>query len=224
MPQPNTLRVQFTPNYTGNHRVCWRIGTGAYDCTTIVAGITGVPVTVDIGAVDFNALNEACATSSINGYVQPTCVPETCPYLQVSFSESYDPYCRYWSLECNTSPNCAGFTLTGIDCGGVTNPVIPTSPSGTVIDFCFPSSTSITAPSPWVLTPDVECCYACNSVTIEKTSEAPVLLSYIDCASRAATPISISDYTPITICIVTGSLHVYEGTISTTDNGACPPL
>lgn len=223
MPQPNKLRVQFTPSYTGNHRVCWRIGTGAYDCTTIVAGITGVPVSVDID-VDFDALNELCATSSINGYVQPTCVPETCPYLQVSFSESYDPYCTYWRLECGGDPNCTGFTLTGTDCGGTVDPSIPTAPLGTIIDFCFPSSTVLTAPAPWTLTPNIECCYACNSITIEKTSEAPLGFVYVDCVTKAITQVSIVDYTPSTICIVTGSLHIFDGAATVTDNGACVPL
>ena len=34
---PATITVNFTANYAGPHRVCWRIGaSGPYDCTTSV--------------------------------------------------------------------------------------------------------------------------------------------------------------------------------------------
>lgn len=100
MAQPNTLRIQFTPNYTGNHRVCWRQGnSGPYDCSTIVAGVVGVPQTVDI-PFDYNPINLTCTSDVLEGYVQPTCVPESCPYLQTGFISGYTPYCRLWTVEC----------------------------------------------------------------------------------------------------------------------------
>lgn len=100
MPQPNTLRISFTPLYTGLHRVCYRVGgVGPYDCTTVVSCTSGVPQIVDI-PFDYTVINDTCNSDTLNGYVQPTCVPVTCSYLQTAFSFLYSPYCRFWTIEC----------------------------------------------------------------------------------------------------------------------------
>ena len=69
-----TLSITFTPQVTSNHRVCWKKTTDvSYDCTTIVAGVAGVPVTANIPVT---VMDSPCEPATFEGYVQPTCEPE----------------------------------------------------------------------------------------------------------------------------------------------------
>lgn len=100
MPQPNTLQVTFTPAVSGNHRVCWRLGpSGPYNCTTIVTGIIAVPLDAYI-TINYATLNLVCDGSTIEGYVQPICVPESYTGLRTAFTNVYYPYCKFWTIEC----------------------------------------------------------------------------------------------------------------------------
>lgn len=134
MAHPNTLRLQFTPNYTGNHRVCYRLGiAGPFDCSTVVAGVVGVPQTVDI-PFDYTVIDLTCNSDVITGYVQPVCVPESCPYLRTDFLVSYTPYCRLWTVECTDAPvETVGATSVGSGyTPGAVIPVIFTGGGGGV--------------------------------------------------------------------------------------------
>jgi len=103
-PQPATITVTFTANYTGLHRVCWRIGSsGAYDCTTTVGCTSGSTCTVDITvSVD----NETCPIVTFEGYVQPTCELESSTNNRVPFSVDFDPdpSCKRYTVTCNNAP------------------------------------------------------------------------------------------------------------------------
>lgn len=69
-----TLSITFTPQVTSNHRVCWKKTTDAsYDCTTIVAGVAGTPVTANIPVT---VIDSPCEPATFEGYVQPTCETE----------------------------------------------------------------------------------------------------------------------------------------------------
>lgn len=97
---PGTITVNFTSNYAGPHRVCWRIGgTGPYDCTTIVnCGGGGAACTANIAVtVD----NETCDPVVFDGYVQATCQLEGSLVDRVPFTNTFTP-----------NPSCKGYTLT----------------------------------------------------------------------------------------------------------------
>jgi hypothetical protein len=102
-PVPATMTVNFTSNYPGPHRVCWRIGNaGPYDCSTIVNCLGGgnpcsavIPITVD---------NSTCVTVDFNGYVQAACQIEASLVDRIPFSVIFTPVppCRKWDVTCNS--------------------------------------------------------------------------------------------------------------------------
>lgn len=103
-PIPGYIAVSFVPSYPGPHRVCWRIGTGAYTCIEDVVCTTD-PCVVYIAPINFE--NEACDIIEYNGYVQASC-------------ESGLSGAAYWTQDFTPSPSCVPYTLTceGIDAGG----------------------------------------------------------------------------------------------------------
>ena len=100
-PTPATMTINFVSNYSGPHRVCWRIGTsGPYDCSTIVTCPGGgnpcqaiIPITVD---------NESCDQVDFNGYVQAACEVEGSLNGRVPFSIIFtpNPTCKGYDVEC----------------------------------------------------------------------------------------------------------------------------
>ena len=97
---PGTITVNFTSNYTGPHRVCWRVGgTGPYNCTTIVnCGGGGAACTANIAVtVD----NETCDPVVFDGYVQAACQLEGSLVDRIPFTNTFTP-----------NPSCKGYTLT----------------------------------------------------------------------------------------------------------------
>jgi len=80
-----TLSITFTPQVTSNHRVCWKKTTDvSYDCTTIVAGVVGVPVTANIPVT---VVDDPCEPATFEGYVQPTCEPESSLLVRTDFPD-----------------------------------------------------------------------------------------------------------------------------------------
>lgn len=97
---PATLTINFTSNYAGPHRVCYRLnGTGAYDCTTVVTCTGGgalCSATINI-MVD----NETCDPVEYDGYVQATCEDIGSMVGRVPFVVTFTP-----------NPTCKGYTVT----------------------------------------------------------------------------------------------------------------
>jgi len=88
-PIAASITVNFTANYTGQHRICWRLGSsGPYDCTTLISTTAGmnysviIPVTVD---------NETCSSVGFEGYVQATCEDESSSSGRIPFSVTFTP-------------------------------------------------------------------------------------------------------------------------------------
>lgn len=99
---PATITVNFTSNYAGQHRICWRTGgVGAYDCTTLVACTGGgapcsglIPIMVD---------NDTCENVDFDGYVQAACEVEGSLNGRISFAVTFvpNPTCDKWDVTCN---------------------------------------------------------------------------------------------------------------------------
>ena len=96
-----TITVDFTSNYIGQHRVCWRIGSsGAYDCTTIVTcpgggGACSATISVDVD-------NETCDQVEFEGYVQALCQELASTNGRIPFSVTFtpSPSCTSWRVTC----------------------------------------------------------------------------------------------------------------------------
>jgi hypothetical protein len=98
------INVNFTSNFSGTHRVCWRIGSsGPYNCTTVVAcGGNGTPCSASITVtVD----NETCDEVLFEGYVQATCRDPLSEEGRIPFSATFtpNPTCKSYAVACTTS-------------------------------------------------------------------------------------------------------------------------
>lgn len=119
-----TVTVDFTANYTGDHRVCWRIQSvgGAYDCNTIVNCVGGGTACQAIFTVDVNTTS-CDGTVTIEGYIQATCEDITSTGGRLAFSVDYIPTqtCFSYNIDCDwegvesvtTLSNGDGLYLTG---------------------------------------------------------------------------------------------------------------
>tara|TARA_R110002126_G_scaffold147158_1_gene293182 strand:- start:2693 stop:3589 length:897 start_codon:yes stop_codon:yes gene_type:complete len=103
---PATFEVDFTSQYSGNHRICWRLSTdppGVYDCTTVIYCASG-----NTCNHIFNTMvdNETCVNVTYEGYVQPTCFDAISLDGRIPFSSEFipDPLCKKWTITCNDGP------------------------------------------------------------------------------------------------------------------------
>jgi len=109
---PASIDVSFNANYTGSHRVCWRIGSsGPYDCsTTVVCAGGGNPCSTSVGiTVD----DETCNDVTFEGYVQATCEDIGSLNGRVPFSITFtpNPTCKPYRITCS-SVSVGGGTVT----------------------------------------------------------------------------------------------------------------
>lgn len=113
-PVPATITVNFTSNYAGNHRVCWRTGgAGAYDCSTIVACAGGGAACQAVIAITVD--DETCDTVDFDGYVQATCEDIGSLNGRVPFSAQFVPNqpCNMFTITCNTVGVASGTVTAG---------------------------------------------------------------------------------------------------------------
>lgn len=108
------ITVQFTAQWTGTHRVCYReVGAPTYICTVpgspsgdpgidtyCAAGNTcqyNIPIQVD---------NETCDQVDYEGYVQPTCEDEASEAGRIPFTISFipNPTCKRYEITCDNVP------------------------------------------------------------------------------------------------------------------------
>ena len=175
---PGTLQVDFTANYTGDHRVCWRIGpSGPYDCTTIVT-CAGLGATCSaLISVDLTPYNVQCDDITFEGYVQPVCYPESATSGRTPFSVLYSPIppCEAVNFLCADPIACTAFNL-GTGCHGTLG-TFQSKLTGEQFSICYDGG--ITGPdfttaveadalaAGYTLTADtVTCCYECIELTI----------------------------------------------------------
>ncbi len=129
-PTAGSITVNWTSNYAGQHRVCWRIGSsGPYDCSTLVNCTGGgspcsvvIPVTVD---------NETCSTLTFEGYVQSGCEDVTSTNGRIPFSTTFvpSPTCLPITVTCS-NVSLAGFEITNPGSGYVVAPGVTITGGG----------------------------------------------------------------------------------------------
>tara|TARA_B110000503_G_scaffold97996_1_gene146915 strand:- start:292 stop:951 length:660 start_codon:yes stop_codon:yes gene_type:complete len=218
---PGTLQVDITANYTGDHRICWRIGTsGPYDCTTIItcAGL-GLTCSAFI-SVDLTPYNIQCDDIIFEGYAQPICYPESAISGRIPFAVVYTPIwpCVFWEGTKNAG---AGIVLDfGDDCAG--NPVsITNSIVGKTFYKCGPSTPIPTSPD-WTITENtLKCCYDCKTVDFKNTFPGDSIIYYIDCVTLAVVTETVAIGVSITRCIVNTSETVDTGSFDITYLADC---
>jgi hypothetical protein len=116
---PALLTVTYTPNYIGNHRICFRTTQPSYCCyTDDSASVVGVSKTIVIDLDDFeNCLQDlpseiGCSDTPLDGYVQPFCVDQGSDLNRVTFIADYPSNpCQSYRVQCNES-GIATFLIT----------------------------------------------------------------------------------------------------------------
>ena len=131
---PANITVDFISNYTGPHRVCYRIGNvGPYTCFTVnclgggAACSYVIPISVD---------NETCPAVSFEGYVQPSCIDILSTSERVAFTYTFNPTpaCLKYTVDCLNAP-VASFVVTNPGSGYIpaAPPLIVVSGSATAV-------------------------------------------------------------------------------------------
>jgi len=100
---PATITVTFKTDYTGCHRVCYRLNnSGGYTCvdTTCLGGGTLCSVPIAIPCLD----NESCPTVEFDGYAQACCEDVSSTDGRVYFSTPFvpSPSCKRYLATCNS--------------------------------------------------------------------------------------------------------------------------
>jgi hypothetical protein len=147
--QAATINVTFTSQYSGLHRVCYRlVGTTPYTCFTVICtGLStpcsyAIPITVD---------NETCEEIEYEGYVQAACQEESSEEGRIPFEISFIPSPSCLRLEAT----CVGVPInsvtivnggTGYDESqvGTSIPVLTSTGSGAIIEITSISGGAIT--------------------------------------------------------------------------------
>lgn len=127
-----TIHISFISEFTGTHRICWRIGgSGAYDCSTLVdcpgaGNMCSTEITVMLD-------NETCDEVFFEGYVQATCEEESSTNDRVPFDVTFTPSpgCTRWEITCE-SVSLASIIVDDVGSGyGVAPGVTITGGGGT---------------------------------------------------------------------------------------------
>ncbi len=120
---PATLTINFTSNYAGQHRVCYRLNNiGAYDCTTVVTCTGGGALCSAI--INIMVDNETCDPVEYDGYVQATCEDIGSLVGRVPFVITFtpNPSCKGYTITCESVP-VGSYAITNNGSGY--NPAIP---------------------------------------------------------------------------------------------------
>ena len=222
---PATITVNFTSNYTGNHRVCYRLGgVGPYDCTTIVAclgGGTPCSTTINVTVDD-----EACTDYVYDGYVQAVCEAEASTTGRVAWTATYTPTNACFSIlfTAGGGGSAPGFDL-GADasCGG-TRVIVPSVATGTEFTLCFPAGTTFSAPAEYTRVPGATDCCTCEQVTFSCPGGAlGGTYFYQDCTTKEFMSGTMNAADPdVIVCALVDSAGVESGSGITTAIGVCP--
>jgi len=108
---PALLNVTYTPNYVGNHRICFRTTQPSYCCYTDDSfSVIGTPKTIVIDLDEFETCLQdlpaqvGCEGSTVDGYIQPFCVDQGSDLNRVLFTAAFpsEP-CTPYGIECEES-------------------------------------------------------------------------------------------------------------------------
>lgn len=234
---PATLTVNFIANYTGQHRVCWRIQgmPGPFICTNIVDCVGGGNVCSAV--INIMVDPDSCDTVIYEGYIQATCNPEGSGTGQIPWVESYvpNPSCAKYAVQCTLGPgqSCGPITSQelGLNCNGTVRPAVDFISGGGTFFLC---NTTVLP----VLPPDYSivldgCCYECNNYEISYGllpggDFIGASVYYLDCTTRELIRVDLINLVvnPLNICAVTGSVYVeydpVKVSIAIADLGVCP--
>ena len=181
MLTPATITVNFTANYAGAHRICWRqCNVGSYVCTNIVSCVGGGNVCS--ATISIMVDPESCTPICFEGYIQATCNPENSSVGQVPWSTTFTP-----------TPTCSMYSIacTSLELNQPCS-VIPAATMGLGCTDCEQYTITII---PGIMPSEL------NGSSIY----------YIDCATKELIRIDLTgsvSYT-LTACMVTGSINVY---------------
>ncbi len=111
MSVPGYIQVEFTPNYNGDHRVCYRVGNaGPYTC--IIVSCNNDPCVALIEPISFE--DEACGPVNYQGYIQAFCEDPNTLDGAIFWSIDFvpNPKCKPYTLTCNgSSDGITGFNI-----------------------------------------------------------------------------------------------------------------
>lgn len=99
-----TLTISFTANYSGDHRVCWKVqGETNYTCTT-VSCVTGNTCSFDI-PIEVNTTS-CDGPITFEGYVQASCRDESTTEGRIYWSSIFTPsvVCKRYNITCEYAP------------------------------------------------------------------------------------------------------------------------
>lgn len=90
-----TITVDYTPQFPGNHRICYGQTNPIIDPQCCILDTTvstiGVPksFTFEVASAPCGSISPVTYPSTYEGYVQPTCVPEGSPSFRIGWTVSY---------------------------------------------------------------------------------------------------------------------------------------
>jgi hypothetical protein len=105
------LTVTYTPNYSGNHRICFKTTGQTYCCyNDDSASVIGLEKSTIIDLEDFELClgtlpqRVACNATNVDGYVQPVCIEQSSDLNRVAFIADFSSIvCSAYSIECQES-------------------------------------------------------------------------------------------------------------------------
>jgi hypothetical protein len=108
---PALLSITYTPNYAGNHRICFKTTQPSYCCyNDDSTSVIGVAKTTVIDLEDFELCLQdlpqsiGCSGSIVDGYVQPFCIEQGSSVNRIAFTATFasNP-CTPYKIECTES-------------------------------------------------------------------------------------------------------------------------
>lgn len=108
---PALLSITYTPNYAGNHRICFKTTQPSYCCyNDDSTSVIGVAKTTVIDLEDFELCLQdlpqpiGCSGSIVDGYVQPFCIEQGSSVNRIPFTATFasNP-CTPYKIECTES-------------------------------------------------------------------------------------------------------------------------
>jgi len=236
MLTPATITVNFTANYKGLHRICWRqCAIGSYVCTNLVDCVGGGNVCS--ATISIMVDPESCDPVCFEGYIQAACNPEESSVDQVPWSTTFipSPACKAFSITCtNPSTPCGIITSAelGLNCNGTVRPDIDFVNGTTSVYVCNPGIIpALPAGYTMVEEPSI-CCYACEQYTATIDPVGVGILDgsslyYIDCTTRELVRVDFTGSVSVNVpafCAVAGSAVLQltpEATGSIVSAGSC---
>jgi hypothetical protein len=139
------LTVTYTPNYSGNHRICFKTTGQTYCCyNDDSASVIGVEKSTTIDLEEFELClgilpqPVGCDGSTVDGYVQPICIEQSSDINRVAFTADFpSTACSAYGIECQES-GIAEITVVEPGYGwpvGVVPTITIIDSSGQGIDF-----------------------------------------------------------------------------------------